>query len=1343
VGDTIFARTRELGATLISYPVNAGFVIPTPNVTHQLSDVAHPPAHAQPLDMAVLDMDIDTYLKGERIILHPEARPNPSTGLDADFKQTGDYVLVDDDDFDLFPYPNLNLSVPLTDPDAPNNAIRMAPGKGVIDSVKEHRKEDLSLFRDWWPTNVDVSRNLHDMCSASGLYLLSVTVKADLPSTMTESDTPLMHITVTTVDSLNPDSPHSFVFTLMERHFFDASHHLITKPIEVLLGALELRQIPRLSNRDLPAVTFAAERDITQPLPHPWLDTTLIRYERILDGDDRAFSDSINGHYRGFDLRIQYGSGSSTFLLDAVCLSSPRVFGMLHADHEKFNNTFPAYASVRNNFINHTDHLLRDGGTGILPGMRFLYGPEQGRHSSNWPVSTLAQVLLDSISGGAVSLFCASGYSEPTDVSGAFNRRFVSGFYAYPVTMSFAAHGRRPVYPGIDVNEYYDSLNQYAKRGFVDMARIYRKHTKQRQQVSTIKPWIPFVQNHTNLYLGDSGAGWNDGDWLREPTAAELRHQCNIALANDADGVMIYALVSGPSERSIDPWWPETRQQWLDDLNLHPQTGGNIDMNAGTMGYLDRNLARRRCDWNGESKWDSTASYINNFLRPVADIIQEDLLWQDLKIWSIRGYPDAGENELVNEVLSMRQDAADPIDEDDSTFVIVSEFEHRDTGIPYLFVLNGRTHPIEGHRHITVKLTPLANPDDQYLVENVRSGDIWIVRPSDAPDSTTTANGFTDYFEPGAAALYRLQTMDAASLQFLSNTCFAHTLTITHGAVLSLSDMNVNLDAGAEIVVEDSLALLECNISCCDPENTAHIYVRDGGGMWIQGWSQSPYASFLSGIPVSVGPNSRLQLAGTSISGIPYGEPAVSLLDGYAALDANAADLTGGGHFVHIYGASELLARSDSVQGNNTGWTIGILAFGGTAYIKRERYLDLRHGIYALNGALVQGSEWTNPDLGRNKIRAYQLALYSDDAEIMLGERPWGYPGHWYASQNSIGLIDTVYAWHASSPSAAIYAYANFWGFGTATPLQPCAPIIEGNVIAGAPLLTDPVPFIGESGGATLQKELATPPPGTIRDVVHQHLANNALTSARTAMESFLLSGGGQTASVQDLGFLYRSIKHVDAQALVGDLLAVCVNRQDLRSKLLAADILEWEGDPASALAVLDSYSFAGSDTLLRDAMLRKAILHPLVARGGYAKGLAVLDTLAGLVYIDSTVGTFIDRYPILFSNLTHDMGPRIPKVQQRDYSAILLPTGIDVWPNYPNPFSDVTSFTFKLGEAAHVRLAIYDAMGREVAVVTDTDYDRGVHSAVLRSGALPSGMYFYRLTTDEGVIQRKMMLMR
>ncbi|MBE0642457.1 MAG: T9SS type A sorting domain-containing protein [Bacteroidetes bacterium] len=112
----------------------------------------------------------------------------------------------------------------------------------------------------------------------------------------------------------------------------------------------------------------------------------------------------------------------------------------------------------------------------------------------------------------------------------------------------------------------------------------------------------------------------------------------------------------------------------------------------------------------------------------------------------------------------------------------------------------------------------------------------------------------------------------------------------------------------------------------------------------------------------------------------------------------------------------------------------------------------------------------------------------------------------------------------------------------------------------------------------------------------------------------------------------------------------------------------------------------------------------------------------------------FAELYPLLYSRLSLPQYSRIPKRATTTYTDQTFPTKIDVWPNYPNPFRDVTSFTFKLGGDMHVRLAVYGAMGREIAVVTDADYNRGVHSVVLRSCGLPSGLYFYRLTTDRGV---------
>jgi hypothetical protein len=71
---------------------------------------------------------------------------------------------------------------------------------------------------------------------------------------------------------------------------------------------------------------------------------------------------------------------------------------------------------------------------------------------------------------------------------------------------------------------------------------------------------------------------------------------------------------------------------------------------------------------------------------------------------------------------------------------------------------------------------------------------------------------------------------------------------------------------------------------------------------------------------------------------------------------------------------------------------------------------------------------------------------------------------------------------------------------------------------------------------------------------------------------------------------------------------------------------------------------------------------------------------------------------------------------------------GAELLPAAPNPFSDRTTLRYRLGEAARVRLSIYDVSGREVARPVDSDLPAGEHEAEFRGGNLPSGIYYCRL---------------
>ncbi len=71
---------------------------------------------------------------------------------------------------------------------------------------------------------------------------------------------------------------------------------------------------------------------------------------------------------------------------------------------------------------------------------------------------------------------------------------------------------------------------------------------------------------------------------------------------------------------------------------------------------------------------------------------------------------------------------------------------------------------------------------------------------------------------------------------------------------------------------------------------------------------------------------------------------------------------------------------------------------------------------------------------------------------------------------------------------------------------------------------------------------------------------------------------------------------------------------------------------------------------------------------------------------------------------------------------------------NYPNPFTESTSITFKT-KGGHTLVQIMDTMGRVIANLVDRDYVPGSFTVSFNSGSLPTGVYYMRL--QNGTIQQ------
>lgn len=89
------------------------------------------------------------------------------------------------------------------------------------------------------------------------------------------------------------------------------------------------------------------------------------------------------------------------------------------------------------------------------------------------------------------------------------------------------------------------------------------------------------------------------------------------------------------------------------------------------------------------------------------------------------------------------------------------------------------------------------------------------------------------------------------------------------------------------------------------------------------------------------------------------------------------------------------------------------------------------------------------------------------------------------------------------------------------------------------------------------------------------------------------------------------------------------------------------------------------------------------------------------------------------------------------------LPANATLGRNYPNPFNPSTTIPFELNSAAHVRLEVYDMLGRRVALLIDQPLQVGSHTARFEADTLPSGMYITRMQTEGEVLTQKMLLVK
>jgi hypothetical protein len=85
---------------------------------------------------------------------------------------------------------------------------------------------------------------------------------------------------------------------------------------------------------------------------------------------------------------------------------------------------------------------------------------------------------------------------------------------------------------------------------------------------------------------------------------------------------------------------------------------------------------------------------------------------------------------------------------------------------------------------------------------------------------------------------------------------------------------------------------------------------------------------------------------------------------------------------------------------------------------------------------------------------------------------------------------------------------------------------------------------------------------------------------------------------------------------------------------------------------------------------------------------------------------------------------------------------------NYPNPFNTMTKISFYIDKTSTVEIKVYDIRGRSITALTGGVYQKGYHSITWNGTNgngrdVASGIYFYRLVTEDQTFTERMVLLK
>lgn len=128
-------------------------------------------------------------------------------------------------------------------------------------------------------------------------------------------------------------------------------------------------------------------------------------------------------------------------------------------------------------------------------------------------------------------------------------------------------------------------------------------------------------------------------------------------------------------------------------------------------------------------------------------------------------------------------------------------------------------------------------------------------------------------------------------------------------------------------------------------------------------------------------------------------------------------------------------------------------------------------------------------------------------------------------------------------------------------------------------------------------------------------------------------------------------------------------------------------------------------------------------------------------MYVLTTAGTYhfvcIPHAPSMAGNLNVTMPTGVNIISSN------IPEKFSLSQNFPNPFNPSTKINFNIEKAGMTKLTVFDLSGKEVAALVNEPLNAGSYSVSFNGISFSSGVYFYKLESENFTEVKKMTLIK